>query len=131
MNTIAIPRTVRQIPRRHAARILPKPEPIDVELLPIVPAQIVTARSNARRAEIVLRLPDAVLLADGEAIASACRTVGFGPGAQFVEYRLLSLHAPRQPNGDLPEAHRKCLGIWRNGLAALAGGEAHTPEWTP
>lgn len=124
-------RAVKQIPERHSARVAPRPAPVDLEGLPIAAAQIFAARSHARRAEIVLRMPDAVLLADGEMIASACRSVGFKPGAEFVGYRLLALHAPRRPDGALPEAHRQCLALWCNGLAALAGGEAHTPGWMP
>lgn len=131
MSTIAIPRTVKQIPRRHAARVVPKPAPVDLEGLPIASAQVFEACDHARRAELLLRMPDAVLLADGELIASACRSVGFGPGAQFVEYRLLALHAVRQPNGELPQAHRDCLAIWHRGLTALAGDDAHTPGRSP
>lgn len=124
-------RTVKQIPERHAARVAPKPAPVDLDGLPVAAVQVFEARDHARRAELLLRMPDAVLLADGEAIASACRSVGFGPGAQFVEYRLLALHAVRQPNGELPQAHRACLSIWHRGLAALAGGDTHTPERSP
>lgn len=114
-------RTVKQIPERHAARVAPKPAPVDLDGLPVAAVQVFEARDHARRAEIVLRMPDAVLLADGEAIASACNSTGFKAGADFVGFRLLALHAPRQPDGELPEAHRRCLALWRNGFTALAG----------
>lgn len=118
MSIIRVPRTVSQIPLRRAGRVahvLPRP---DIENLPPLAAAIAVASSNRRRAEIVLRAPDAVLLAHGEAMAGACRQTGFDAGAQFIAYRLEALHATRRADGALPAGIGELLALWRNGLVA-------------
>lgn len=121
--TVRIPPTVvkaKRKPRRVPAR---KPVEVDLDGMPPLAASIVRASSHARRADIVLRLPDAVLLVHAEALMEACRVVGFEVGASFLAHRLLSLHSPRRADGRLLEGHESSLAIWRNGLAAVAGRE--------
>lgn len=88
-----------------------------------VAAELIDAATDARRAQILLRLPDAVLLDKTDALNGACRQVGFKMGLLFIGVRISTLCANRLPNGELPDQHRATLDLWRNGLQALADGD--------
>lgn len=67
-------------------------------------AQIITAPSHARRAAIILRLPDALTFTHAEPLMAACRDTGFAAGAEFILIRSTAFSAVRQIDGRLPAA---------------------------
>lgn len=119
MTSVPLP----QIPTEAAGRIrlpkLPRLRRTRDELF-YVAAEILEASSDNRRAEILLRLPDAVLLEKMDAITHACRQAGFKIGMLFIGQRVAALSATRGRDGELPQHHVETLQLWRNGLAAMA-----------
>lgn len=65
-------------------------------------AQIIAAASDARRAAIILRLPDALTFTHAEPLMAACRDAGFVAGAEFILIRSTAFSAVRQIDGRLP-----------------------------
>lgn len=117
--------TLRQIPEAMAGRVqLPRTPRMrrhrDEEFF--VATEIIDARSDARRAQILLRLPDAVLLERVDAITAACRQAGFKMGLLFIGIRITALSAVRMPDGQLPDHHAATMALWANGMSAIAGG---------
>lgn len=118
-------RALRQVPRAHAARF----EPVRVPALSreaggliFFVTQIEEAPDHARRAAILLRIPDALILSEAVQLAEACGRRGFALGAQFVTQRVVALHAVRDREGQLPAHVTRTQEIWRQGLVAVAGG---------
>lgn len=113
-----------RIPEAKAGRVLPRLPRLrrrrDEEFF--VAAEIIDADTDARRAQILLRLPDAVLLEKTEALTGACRQAGFKMGLLFIGIRIAALCAARLPDGELPDHQRATLNLWTNGLTALANG---------
>jgi hypothetical protein len=87
-----------------------------------VATEILEASSHARRAQILLRLPDALLLEKEAAVVEACQLSGFKMGLLFIGIRITALSAVRLPDGQLPEHTRATLALWHNGMTALAAG---------
>jgi hypothetical protein len=87
--------------------------------LPIV-EQIRCAASSREIAAIILRLPDAVLLAHGEVLMAECRKARFTEGAQFILMRQVAMDAVRDRAGRLPDAASLPLENWRVALAAFS-----------
>lgn len=116
-----------QIPEDRAGRVqLPRLPRLrrrrDEEFF--VATEIIDAGTEARRALILLRLPDAVLLEKTKALTGACRQAGFKMGLLFISIRIAALSANRLPDGQLPDHHRATLALWANGMSAIAqGGE--------
>lgn len=95
--------------------------PPDDPLFPVA-EMIADAPDHARRAVLVLRTPDAVLVGHGAAIQDACLAAGFSVGAQYVVVRSALLNAMRTEKGELPPEYVRQAEFWRRGLAAIAGG---------
>jgi hypothetical protein len=114
-----------QIPAAKAGRVhiprLPRSRRLRDEEF-FVASDILDAGNDHRRAEILLRTPDAVLLEKTEALNAACRQAGFKMGLLFISIRIAALSANRLPDGQLPEHHRATLALWTDGFAALAKG---------
>lgn len=87
-----------------------------------VARQLREASSHARRAQMLLRLPDALVLEKFDDLVEAARESGFAPGLTYLQLRFAALHAVRRPDGSLPEGPTRALAIWSNGLHAM--GEA-------
>lgn len=105
------PKTPRKIPMGRIGRMFP------------IARDIVSASSHARRAEILLRLPDAVVLSHGDVLAAACREAEFIMGVHFLTQRSAVLFANRGLDGQLPEHCTRTLTIWHRGMASIAGRE--------
>lgn len=120
--SIAIPRTVAaRKPRRTSNPVRRPTKARQLDHLFPVAREVIEASSDARRAAILLRLPDAVVVTHGEVVAAACREIQFDAGVHFLGHRLAVLHATRLPSGALPDHCTATLEIWRSGMAALAG----------
>lgn len=101
-----------------------KAEPDDEAVFPVV-GQLLAAGSHAERAEILLRLSDAVLLAYPMPIAEACAAKGFVDGQLFAALRAALLCRTRDAHGLLPErpaAELEGLRVVLSGIAALKEG---------
>ena len=83
--------------------------------------QILGAESDLDRVGLVLRIPDAILVAKGRILREACMSAGFRMGCQYLELRETALHANRDKNGQMPERFQRSLEIWRAGFVALLG----------
>ncbi len=91
-------------------------------LLPII-RQMHDEADDASRADILLRVPDAVLLKFAKLFEDACRKAGFKAGATFILLRLAALRAVRDAGGKLPADTVAHLDSYRTALAVLAAGK--------
>lgn len=91
--------------------------------LPIV-AQLLAAGSDAERAQILLRLPDALVFEQRMQLSRACLAVGFRRGALYIAARISAFVAVRGKNGTLPGHLETIQNEVRAELAALACGTA-------
>lgn len=87
----------------------------------VVVDEITEARDDARRAAILLRLSDAVLIEKAGVIFDACREAGFADGANYVAVRLAVQSAGRSPTGEVPAPLIDQAEYWRRGLLAVVG----------
>lgn len=97
--------------------------PEDEAHFPVV-GQLLAAGSDAERAEILLKLSDAVLLAYPMPIAEACAAKGFLDGQLFAALRAALLCHTRDAHGLLPErsvAELEGLRVRLSNIAALKG----------
>lgn len=122
---IRIPRTVAQLPARHAARFSPierqRPAKPAEGLFPIA-RQILAAATDQERAAILLRLPDEVIVTKGTLLKDACLASQFSLGAHFLDTKIAALTATRGKDGKLPEQHVLAVETWRRGMHAFANG---------
>lgn len=123
MISVTISRTIPAVaaaPTRAAAK------PVKLgrlgRMFPIA-REIAEATSHARRAAILLRLPDAIVLSHGDALATACRSCDFAMGVMFLTQRSAVLHVRRGADGKVPEHFTQTLEIWLRGMTALANRE--------
>ena len=86
--------------------------------------QLIEAPSDAVRAGILLRLPDAVIAAKAEQLQDGCADAGFKLGSEYVSIRLAHQSAMRDARGNLPAEVTCQLEIWRNGMVAISEGAA-------
>lgn len=91
---------------------------------PLMPLarRLLSAGSNRDRAGMLLRVPDAVVLEQADALAEACRQAGFHPGADFITLRGVELHRVRDIHGMLPEAGAAVLEGYRVSLSRFVAG---------
>jgi hypothetical protein len=80
------------------------------------------APDDRARAEILLRLPDAVVLRHAPIFAEACRRARFEDGFVFVELRVAALMATRDAAGLLPARTVQELDALRAALARYCAG---------
>lgn len=121
MISVSIPRTV---PAARSAKPAPAPiKPARLARMFPIAREIVEASGPARRAAILLRVPDAIVLSHGDVLAAACRSCGFAMGVMFLDQRSAVLHARRGPDGRVPRHFLDTLEIWLGGMAELAGRE--------
>lgn len=113
--------TVAQIPLDAAARFSPVDQEREEAVFPVV-NQIKQAPSQATRATLLLRIPDALVLAKCIELVEACRETGFSIGVHYLNHRLAALSSTRQSDGSLPERLARPMEIWQRGLIAVAGG---------
>ncbi|SFZ85978.1 hypothetical protein SAMN02983003_3150 [Devosia enhydra] len=71
--------------------------------------RVLAAGGHHARAELLLRLSDAVVLECAREIAAACTASGFDLGASYLDTRLAALCATRAPSGHLPDAEQARL----------------------
>lgn len=122
MNQLTIPRTVPQIPAAKAAAFAPVPQrELPDERFHIV-EQIVTAPCHERRAALVLRVPDGILLQKGVELKEACIEADFSIGATYLDLRIAALCLYRDADGKMPAGPLQQLEVWRRGLVAFSQG---------
>ncbi|RWG76153.1 MAG: hypothetical protein EOQ69_32450 [Mesorhizobium sp.] len=92
-------------------------------MLPML-RQLYDADGNRARADMLLRMPDSVMLKYRGSIVECCRRASFEVGLAFVDLRVAVLLAVRDANGrapaDLEGVAEKC----RDSLAAFVNGDA-------
>lgn len=86
------------------------------EMRPVI-RQMHDASDDRGRAEILLSLPDAVLLKHVDVFAAACHRHGFSVGEDFVTLRHAAMHAVRDQAGLLPLSVAVSLDTYRAALA--------------
>lgn len=91
----------------------------DDPLFPVA-AMIRDAEGHPRRAALLLRTPDAVMVGHGSAIQDACMAAGFHTGAFYVVVRSSLLNAMRNAAGELPREYAQQAELWRRGMVAIA-----------
>lgn len=97
--------------------------PISDALFP--PAeQIIAMPTDAARARLILRLPDAIVHDQLGALMSACTEAGFALGAAYLTARAASFSATRRIDGTLPRGIAAQVDEFRHALVVLAITEA-------
>ena len=93
---------------------------------PMMPVarRLLEAGSDRDRAAMLLRLPDAIMASEADALSEACRTAGFHHGVSFVEMRANALHRVRDAHGLLPEPVAVELEAYRLGLSKYVAGDS-------
>lgn len=76
--------------------------------------------SRRARAQALLQLPDAVLLANAEGFRAAF--AGDEDLSVYLDVRLGALHARREPDGLWPDAMIRQMAGWRQALVKFAAG---------
>jgi hypothetical protein len=92
-------------------------------MLPIL-RQLHDADGDRERADVLLRMPDSVVLKYHEVILAACRGAGFEAGMAFVELRVSLCLAVRSSDGLAPADLSKVLDHYRDVMAKFATGDA-------
>lgn len=93
-------------------------------MLPIL-RQLHDADGDRARADVLLRMPDSILLKFHGVILDACRRAGFAAGEQFVDLRASLMLAVRDDHGLPPPGLADAADAFRRGLAEFAAGVAH------
>ncbi|RWK12516.1 hypothetical protein [Mesorhizobium sp.] len=93
-------------------------------MLPML-RQLYDADGDRSRADILLRMPDSVMLKYRGSIVECCRRASFEVGLAFVDMRTSILLAVRDENGRVPEDRTAMAERYRIALAefARAGAE--------
>lgn len=86
--------------------------------------QIIGMATDAERAALILRLPDAIVHDMIGALMSACAEAGFALGAAYLTTRAASLSATRRIDGTLPHGIAAQVDEFRQALVVLALTEA-------
>lgn len=81
------------------------------------------AIGNRKRAEILLRCPDAIMLSHGHQMGAECRRHDFEAGWEFCMVRHAALSAMHDVAGLLPGPVAAELELWRIALSRFAAGE--------
>ncbi|CAN7374901.1 hypothetical protein LJR231_002249 [Phyllobacterium sp. LjRoot231] len=71
------------------------------DLLPIID-QMHNAADDRGRADLLLRVPDSILLTYSHVFEEACAKAGFEPGQAFINSRITLMRAVRDGDGLLP-----------------------------
>jgi len=82
------------------------------------------APDDRARADILLRVPDTILLKFSPVFEECCRKARFEAGTNFIVLRLVALRAVRDAGGNLPADTVAHLDSYRQGLAVFAAGKA-------
>lgn len=82
--------------------------------------QIKLAHGRREIAQILLRVPDGILMTHGEVLRAECRRAHFNEAVHFIELRLSALDAVRDSAGRLPDQVQIPLESWRSSFAAFA-----------
>lgn len=85
--------------------------------------QLQDAAGNRERARILLRVPDAIMIAYGGHFGEECRRRTFEAGWEFCTIRWALMSAVRDEHGLLPETPARELEQWRVALSRFAAGE--------
>lgn len=81
------------------------------------------AKTDADRAEILLRLSDAMLLKYSEVFIASCNRAGFVDGVAFVTARYAALVAVRDAHGQVPERNTALVEDIRQALSHFVAGK--------
>jgi len=92
-------------------------------MLPIL-RQMHDAADDRVRADILLRVPDTILLKFAPVFEKCCQRAGFEAGASFIVLRLVALQAVRDTGGHLPAQTAAHLASYQAALSVIADGEA-------
>lgn len=90
-------------------------------MLPIL-RQLHDADGDRARADVLLRMPDSVVLKYQEPIDAACRRTGFQAGSDYVSLRVSVCLAVRDEQGRPPLGLAEAADAFRRGLAEFAAG---------
>lgn len=82
--------------------------------------QLHEATTDAERAGILLRLPDALVAAEVEQLQAACVEGGFPLGRDYLAIRHSQQSAVRDRQGNLPDQVAEQLEYWRRGMVAIS-----------
>ena len=96
-------------------------------MLPLV-REMHDAADDRSRADILLRVPDTILLKYAEIFEKCCRKTDFQPGLDFILLRIVAMGAVRTEAGHLPPEQIAHLESYRSALALYACGEAGPAE---
>ncbi|TPM92709.1 hypothetical protein [Mesorhizobium sp. B2-1-3A] len=91
-------------------------------MLPML-RQLHDADGDIARADVLLRMPDSILLKYHGVILESCRRARFEAGQQFVDLRTALMLAVRDSQGLPPADLADLAERMRAGLAAFAGGQ--------
>ena len=89
-------------------------------MLPIL-REMHDAADDRARADILLRVPDTILLKFAAIFDDCCRRASFDAGATYVLLRLTGMRAVRGNDGTLPADTVAHLDSYRAALAVFAG----------
>ncbi|TPI39297.1 hypothetical protein FJW07_14040 [Mesorhizobium sp. B3-1-9] len=92
-------------------------------MLPML-RQLYNADGNQARADILLRIPDSVLLKYRGSIVEACRRASFEVGLAFVDMRTSALLAVRDATGQVPPERAAMVERYRRALVGFVNGGA-------
>ena len=82
--------------------------------------QVKLAASKREIAQILLRVPDGILMTHHEVLTAECRKARFPDAISYMTVRLVALDAVRDKSGRLPDAVLGPLENWRIAFAAFA-----------
>lgn len=85
--------------------------------------QLREAAHNRVRAQILLQVPDALLLVYGSSLVAICVLEGFPEATDFVAIRQAALHATRDAHGLLDGALAALLEGCRRDFSSYAAGQ--------
>lgn len=91
-------------------------------MMPIL-RQMHDAADDRARADILLRVPDTILLKFAALFEECCRKACFEAGSNFILLRLVAMRAVRSADGTLPADTVAHLDSYRAGLAVFAAGK--------
>jgi hypothetical protein len=91
-------------------------------MMPIL-RQMHDAADDRARADILLRVPDTILLKFSPVFEGCCRKASFEAGTALIVLRIVALRAVRDAGGNLPADMVAHLDSYRAALAVFAAGE--------
>lgn len=84
--------------------------------------QISNAASDQERAQLLLQVPDAVLLKYQTSFFRACQRAAFKHGTAFISLRVAALSSVRDESGLMPEKIAGPLEDYRSAFTHFAAG---------